>query len=354
MAEEYDIQSGRNAEELDESVRIHGLTRRLLHLPRETILNSLNRFSSAFSSFTLKGTDFVFHEGIIQFPHHGMAQVNDEIIIVADIEKRQLLRVNETVLTKIEHNRIIDLNNEGDRWEGDAIGGNPFGWGVLYDKDNNETYEGFRIGKTSVCYGRSFFPDIHATDYEGELLDGKRWGSGTQYARSGAVLTSGDWVDNEESQRMVTVPKGSDTLQLHNHIQDLTISDACCNDKAWQSLDLSFLPLLRGLSIGKGCFTQTEVVKLVGMKELESVVIEEKSFSKSMYVGNPNRRFFVKQCPKLRELRIKGYLSFSDYTVCEIENVDALEVIEVGDTEDRCYSFYHASLQLKGGPGFVR
>ena len=42
-----------------------------------------------------------------------------------------------------------------------------------------------------------------------------------------------------------------------------------------------------------------------------------------------------------------GRYSFSDYTVCEIENVDALESIEIGDVDKKSCSFYYASLELK-------
>ena len=42
-----------------------------------------------------------------------------------------------------------------------------------------------------------------------------------------------------------------------------------------------------------------------------------------------------------------GRYSFSDYSVIEIKNVDALEVIEMGDLNDWSYCFYNASLELK-------
>ena len=49
---------------------------------------------------------------------------------------------------------------------------------------------------------------------------------------------------------------------------------------------------------------------------------------------------------KLRELRI-GSQSFMDYSVCEIEGVDSLEVIEMGRLNDRSSFFHYASLELK-------
>ena len=39
--------------------------------------------------------------------------------------------------------------------------------------------------------------------------------------------------------------------------------------------------------------------------------------------------------------------SFLDYKVIEIENVNALEVIEIGDLNEVSFIFQHASLELK-------
>ena len=65
--------------------------------------------------------------------------------------------------------------------------------------------------------------------------------------------------------------------------------------------------------------------------------------------NDPNRHFYLKNCERLRELKM-GHHSFSDYTVCEIENVDSLEVIEIGGMDRRNCNFYWASeLKLKSG-----
>ena len=89
-------------------------------------------------------------------------------------------------------------------------------------------------------------------------------------------------------------------------------------------------------------------VKLIGLTELESVIIGSNSFTKHKKSFGENRcsRFFVKDCPYFRELKI-GCYSFSDYSSCEIENVDALEVIEIGRLLDNSFNFYHAPLELK-------
>ena len=113
-------------------------------------------------------------------------------------------------------------------------------------------------------------------------------------------------------------------------------------------LDLSRFSQLKRLEIGNHCFTFVNELKLIGLGELERVVIGENSFtkSKSWYRDDSSRHFHLKNCPKLKSLKI-GAFSFSDYSVCEIENVDALESIEMGNKNKGSCSFYCASLELK-------
>ena len=62
---------------------------------------------------------------------------------------------------------------------------------------------------------------------------------------------------------------------------------------------------------------------------------------------NPNRHFYLKDCPKVKELRM-GRKSFVDYSVCEIENLPSLEVIEIGKLNEGSVNFWFASkLELK-------
>ena len=103
--------------------------------------------------------------------------------------------------------------------------------------------------------------------------------------------------------------------------------------------------------MGDCCFTETEELKLIGLKELENVVIGNSSFAKVDYNTangmNSNRHFYLKNCERLKELKF-GCYSFMDYSVCEIENVPSLEVIEMGKMNEGSCNFYHASkLELK-------
>ena len=133
-------------------------------------------------------------------------------------------------------------------------------------------------------------------------------------------------------------------------VRTVVVASNCCNESELSMLDLSRFVNLRELKVGDECFRYVDEVKLIGLKELESVVIGKNSFTKEKndYPRslNPNRHFYLKNCARVRELKI-GCFSFRDYSVCEIENVPSLEVIEMGDLNEVSGNFCHASLELK-------
>ena len=142
---------------------------------------------------------------------------------------------------------------------------------------------------------------------------------------------------------IATVFDLEDWNALDTNVTEIIVNSGALNDPSMTVLDLTRFSHLESLIIGEYCFSYVNEVKLIGLSELESVEIGMSSFTKKKYGGgkDPDRHFYVKDCPKLKSLKIGRY-SFSDYTVIEIENVDALEVIKMDD-----YSFYHASLELK-------
>ena len=103
--------------------------------------------------------------------------------------------------------------------------------------------------------------------------------------------------------------------------------------------------------MGDYCFRETEELRLIGLNGLESVVMGKTCFAKYPYDAkkdgiDSNRHFYLKNCERLKELKI-GRFSFNDYSICEIENVDSLEVIEMGELNEYSGNFYYASLELK-------
>ena len=108
-------------------------------------------------------------------------------------------------------------------------------------------------------------------------------------------------------------------------------------------LDLTRFTQLRLLEFGNHCFTFVNELNITGLSELESVEIGSKSFRDDDSKGGS---FYLKNCPKLKSLKMGRY-SFSDYSVIEIENVDVLEVIEMGELNEESRNFPYASLELK-------
>ena len=137
------------------------------------------------SDFSVYGCSFKLNESLLFC-------MENRIVIVVDMRSRQFVRVNDIDLSRMKHDEIVDLSVDGDRWEGDVLNEKPFGWGTLYDKDNNLLYEGFRIGDVYVCYGRKYYDDISRVEYEGEWREGLRWGRGVLFDRNGVVEYDGE------------------------------------------------------------------------------------------------------------------------------------------------------------------
>ena len=135
---------------------------------------------------------------------------------------------------------------------------------------------------------------------------------------------------------------------VNKSVTELVIPANCCNETEFSLFDVSGLKCLKSIKIGDECFENVNEVKLIGLNELERVVIGKNSFTKkkNAYGKDPDRHFYLKNCERVRELKM-GCYSFSDYSVCEIENVPSLEVIEMGQLNEISSNFRFASLELK-------
>ena len=141
----------------------------------------------------------------------------------------------------------------------------------------------------------------------------------------------------------VTLTSENDWDRMDRTLEVMSVSDNCYNEEEMKELDLSGFVNLRKIKVGNECFSSVNEVKLIGLSELESVCIGSKAFGRDD--NSKGGSFCLKNCPKLKSLKMGRY-SFSDYTVCEIENVDALEVIEMGFIN----FLYASTLELKSIP----
>ena len=128
---------------------------------------------------------------------------------------------------------------------------------------------------------------------------------------------------------------------------ELSVGSECFSGVS--ELKLEALSGLKKVEIGSGCFESVSELGLIGLSGLERVVIGENSFTKKKngWGEDSDRHFYLKDCPKMKSLRVGRY-SFSDYSSCEIENVDALEVIAMGELNSESFNFHSASLELNG------
>ena len=281
--------------------------------------------------------------GLVRITHSVVMELFPRKVIEVDVPSKRVLRVNGWKVNGIEHNQVLDLSDDGERWEGDVLNNQPYGWGVYYDSENRMVYEGFRIGEVNVCFGTRYYSDIGVIEYKGEICEGKRWGRGIQYDRNGKTVYDGEWMDDEQLSKRVVL--NEENQFLHNHIEELIVENNSCNGREWNAFDFSLLIKLKELRVGDDCFACMEEVKLIGLSQLERVVIGKKCFRR-IDGCNPKGHFYLKNCERVRELKI-GCYSFSDYMVCEIENLPSLEVIEMGELNGDGCNFYHASLELK-------
>ena len=135
---------------------------------------------------------------------------------------------------------------------------------------------------------------------------------------------------------------------IHSCIRVLTVDSNTQDALEITSTMFSAFTKLAELRVGSGCFENVETVKLIGLSTLERVVIGDNCFTKhkNRFGLNEKCRFYVRYCERLKELRIGRY-SFSDYTVCAIENMPSLEVIEFGEVDYVSCNFFYASMELR-------
>ena len=288
--------------------------------------------------FSIKQTDGPFPaDSVLLHRGDSVVEMNKERVVIGDTQSHQLLRVNDEDVSGIEHNVVLDMKEKGERWEGDVLNDQPYGWGVLYDSENRMMYEGFRIGDVNVCYGRSYYLENGRVEYEGEWCEGNRMGDGVLYDRNEVVIHEGEWVNNRPLSMRVEMTDKNPVL--HNRIEELIVKNNSCNGKEWKSLDLSLLSKLRKLTIGDECFNEVERVKLNGLSELESVVVGVNSFA---FQSDTKTSFEMKDCKKVKELII-GKQSFNIFGTFSLENTPSLERIIMKGA-----NFYWASCRFHG------
>ena len=218
--------------------------------------------------------------------------------------------------------------------------------GYVFDEEKREVLRNGEGCEIDVNTGIAM---REGTWERGELKESVELFDGWYVKREGNKAVKGvhDEVLKVDDLR-VEIHNWNEWEDVNKRVTELVIPANCCNEAEWSVFDVSELKWLKSIEIGDECFENVNEVKSIGLNELERVVIGKNSFTKHKNgCGNdPDRHFYLKNCERVRVLKI-GCWSFSDYTVCEIENVPSLEVIEMGQLNEVSRNFYYASLELK-------
>lgn len=292
-----------------------------------------------------------------------------QIVVVGNRKTKQLLQV--WILSKDKgavsvplqntYNSIIDLSENGERWEGEVVDDYPCGWGCFYNADNVLCYEGFRYKEDTVCYGTSFFVDVvpKTKCYEGMLSFSLRCGRGTEFDRRSEVVYDGYWMNNRRvTDNEVVVPANTQDQLFHNTMMKRFVLEECCYPH-FHSFTLTHFPLLKEVLVGPHCFNPNlpnddsqsiaspnapltgSVFYIAFCSVLESISIDGDSFFSFA-------SFVLEFLPSLRHLRIGvGTPISSSFPLChhfQLASLPQLVDVVIGD-----YSFMKQQLTVFHG-----
>ena len=180
---------------------------------------------------------------------------------------------NEIDLDGLQYEETIDLSDQGDRWEGCSLNGDPFGYGCIYNSENQLVYKGFMYEGQKVCYGFEFYGDFGIVKYEGSFYKDMRYGYGKLYNKLNKLVYEGEWLNNEPiKERNMSV----------NIIKDKNIHVG-----------------IKELTIGTNCLKPLDTFRLCRYSHLEKVEIEENQMVLM-------RDFCIEECDELLHVKLCG------------------------------------------------
>ena len=231
----------------------------------------------------------------------------------------------------LQKNGTIDLDAEGDRWEGDCYNGMAFGYGTLWNKDNNRSYQGFQFGENHFGYGIKFFSPV-VKEYVGYWCAGKRHGKGVLYDGKENVIYDGIWMNNETPISEIHLKPKKDLMQLTNQLEEIELGNFCCKNN--MNFCLISLPKLKKVKIGKGCFTDSDANRYEFYRHATEE--EEKRFGKVCF----------RSCPLLSYIQLIPTI-FNNMLSCEFSDLPSLEMLLIrGQSFIKCQTMYIGSISL--------
>ena len=167
----------------------------------------------------------------------------------------------------------LDMNDEGERWEGEVRNLLPNGQGQFFNTDNVCIYEGAMVNGKANGIGTGFYPDLETKAYYGKWKNNRRHGLGREFNRKGEFMRSGLWLDGSFAE-METLPNDVNTPLLQPSSYCKLVRVMYLNDSALHGRKVNTVenfPLLKALFLDSQCVGASEwIVK--DMPMLEKIV----------------------------------------------------------------------------------
>lgn len=126
-----------------------------------------------------------------------------------------------------------------------------------------------------------------------------------------------------EDENTALIQCEMDMTRVDRRCEKVVIADACCGKADVGVVSFARFVNMKALRVGSRCFANATGLCLEGLSVLESVTLGSCCFVAEAC------QCIVRDCERLKEVRV-GDGAFSRGSVCEIEHVPALEMIEVG------------------------
>lgn len=241
----------------------------------ELVLSRIHELDDSFYGYGFFGEEGLYYDG-------------DSIVSVSEVDNGLLridcnLKTHEMNISKknedmssflpithstIDSGTVIDITNQGLRWEGSSLNNSPYGYGSLINENNETIYQGFMINDDYVCFGVEFFPDLSRVCYCGCYWKKKRHGYGVLYNRKEELIYEGDYfLDNTNMEKRISFESTSIDEDSLNSLCEELIVDFNCFNSLYNKVKISGWKNLKYLNIGNRCFISTD--KLI----LESSVL---------------------------------------------------------------------------------
>ena len=232
--------------------------------------------------FGVRGNQFLSTKNSIYIQSEILANMKVRVI-ECDIEEKWMKvrekRENEMGWIEMEYEDvkkgdILDLNENGVRWEGDSLNGSCYGYGCIYDEENHIIYNGFMYEGKKVCYGKDIYGDIGLVEYEGGYYNGMRFGYGRLYNKKNELVYEGEWYNNS--------PLNERRIEIHEELKEEDIHFG-----------------LEEIVIGENCLKNVSCFKLIGFNSLKKLVIHKNSLERM-------EMFSIENCNELVDVIMDG------------------------------------------------